>query len=80
MNIQVIKAYKKVLNAESRPAESNCSRSDGKQHSEYARSLGKRRQNYARGELRAAIKEHYPNLDQNGYIKLFTDLQEISKD
>ena len=67
MKSQVIKAYKKVLNAESSFAEYGC-------------SLAKRRQNYAQGKLRAAIKEHYPNLDQNGYIKLFTDLQEISKD
>ena len=67
MNSQVIKAYKKVLEAESSFSESNC-------------ILAKRRQEYARVKLSSVIREHYPNLDQNGWIKLFTDLQEISKD
>jgi len=69
MNSQVIKAYKKVLEAEGSFAELNC-------------SLAKRRQKYARAKLSSAIREHYPNLlnDHAASVKLFTDLQEISKD
>ena len=67
MNSQVIKAYKKVLEVEGSYAESNC-------------SLAKRREKYARAKLSSVIREHYPNLDQKSWIKLFTDLQEISKD
>jgi len=67
MKSQVIKSYKKLLQAESSFAGSNC-------------ILAKRREKYARAKLSSVIREHYPNLNQNGWIKLFTDLQDISKD